>query len=284
MKFMHLVYNAIKAKEEQEQREWNVLDVGGGARPFKRANHVVDLWKYENRYLDNTWLTTSKEHYTKESWHNINICDETNSWEMFSDKQFDLVTCSHTLEDLPSPSHSIKQMQRVAKNGYFEIPSRFAEQCYNIGEAHYAGYEHHHWIIHPNPITKTLDIYPKDEAMIKKYHLRAPAPHQMAPMAISTGVFWHDKISYRYINTMREIENFYRETKTLFENSLSIEDHWSKMKPTIVELKKYNIILNKDYDFSVVKDLVFCSSRNVSIEDAISRLDYEMEIIPQVWE
>lgn len=120
-----------------------VLDVGGWARPFRRADVVLD----RNPYTTRGELGADgegPEHFSAATWVQGDICDRT-PWP-FADRRFDFVVCSHTLEDVRDPIWVCSELLRVAKAGYIETPSRAEEQCYGI-QGPWVGWGHHHWLV-----------------------------------------------------------------------------------------------------------------------------------------
>jgi hypothetical protein len=124
-----------------------VLDVGGGAAPFPRATHVLDGLAFdegscqEQKLLEDAIPTQ----FTRDTWYQTDACDHK-PWP-YPDKYFDYVTCSHLLEDVRDPIWICSEIQRVAKAGYIEVPSRILEQSLGIENPTYAGYHHHHWLV-----------------------------------------------------------------------------------------------------------------------------------------
>src|SRR6266849_11045898 len=108
-----------------------VLDIGGAAEVFPRANVVVDILPYEQRSQGQ--LKDVPEHFTGADWYAADICTE-HVWQNFKDKEFDFVICSHVLEDVRDPLFVCAQMVRVGKAGYIEVPSRFREMAKAAGE------------------------------------------------------------------------------------------------------------------------------------------------------
>src|SRR5688500_1405916 len=98
-----------------------VLDVGGWASPFSRADWVLDLMPYETRGLYGE-PDPGPERFSEASWVVRDICDRER-WP-FSDDQFDFVVCSHTLEDVRDPVWVCAELSRVARAGYVEVPAR----------------------------------------------------------------------------------------------------------------------------------------------------------------
>jgi hypothetical protein len=111
-----------------QPNDW-VLEIGPGHAPFKRANVSVD-------FVDVPGV------------QNLIKCDVANEPLPFQDKEFDFVYCRHTLEDMYNPFPLIKEMSRVAKRGYIEVPSPMAEIGRGVdgGSPPFRGYHHHRWV------------------------------------------------------------------------------------------------------------------------------------------
>src|SRR5260221_4063249 len=129
-----------------------VLDIGGWANPFNRANYVMDGEPYESRgYYNRTFarlkpfppLGGTVELFKKETWIQRDICKKDPF--PFKGKELDYVICSHTLEDLRDPIWVCSEMMRIAKAGYVEVPSRTWETCRGL-EIGIAGLSHHRWL------------------------------------------------------------------------------------------------------------------------------------------
>jgi len=91
-----------------------VIDIGSGDKPFWRANVFFD-----NLSLDNLQRSTYKKTVsTIGSFINGDIT-KTN----FKDKAFDFSYCSHVLEHAKRPDLAIREMMRISKAGYIEVPN-----------------------------------------------------------------------------------------------------------------------------------------------------------------
>jgi SAM-dependent methyltransferase len=122
-----------------------VLDVGGWARPFARADWVIDLLPYDTRGLYGYEQgDRASERFSADTWVVRDICDRE-PWP-FENDQFDFAICSHTLEDVRDPVYVCQELMRVAHAGYIEVPSRLQEQAPFIQGQH-AGWGHHHWLV-----------------------------------------------------------------------------------------------------------------------------------------
>ena len=121
-----------------------VLDVGGGAQPFARADWVIDLIAYEERGLYGPAPDPVAERFTPDTWVRRDICDRA-PWP-FADRQFDFSICSHTLEDVRDPVFVCSELIRVSKAGYVEVPSRLEEQAWGV-HGPWVGWSHHRWLV-----------------------------------------------------------------------------------------------------------------------------------------
>lgn len=126
-----------------------VLDVGGGASPFPRADHVIDALAFEEAGAGSDGSVHRSlggpVRYSKATWTRWDLC-ERRAWP-FADKSFDFAVCSHLLEDVRDPLWVCSEISRVARAGYIEAPSRVEEQSRGVEHPGYAGYLHHRWLI-----------------------------------------------------------------------------------------------------------------------------------------
>src|SRR5205807_2493910 len=92
-----------------------VLDIGGSADPFERADWVVDVMPYETRglYARQGWVAprTGRERFSADTWVQRDICAREPL--PFADQQIDFVICAQTLEDLRDPVWVCSEMNRI---------------------------------------------------------------------------------------------------------------------------------------------------------------------------
>jgi len=139
-----MLAESARAIEERLAPDDVVLDVGGWAKPFPRADWVIDLAPYETRGLYGAEPSALAERFGAETWVQRDICARE-PWP-FADAQFDFALCSHTLEDVRDPVWVCSELQRVARAGYIEVPSRLEEQARGV-QGPWAGWGHHHWLV-----------------------------------------------------------------------------------------------------------------------------------------
>jgi hypothetical protein len=194
-----------------------VLDVGGWACPFNRAQWILDAEPFETRGFYRTFGAApsqggAREWFCRDTWVQRDICGRE-PWP-FGDKQFDFVICSHTLEDVRDPLGVCAELVRVGKAGYIEVPSRAFESTLGMERPHMAGLSHHRWLI---------DIDGSEIRFLQKYHMihshwRFTVPkaylQTRAPEAAVQWLWWNDTFRFReltihgVVEQERELEQF----------------------------------------------------------------------------
>ena len=171
-----------------------VLDVGGWARPFNRANYVMDQEPYATRgWYGLPAQGGEREWFTAERWIQRDICGREPY--PFADKALDFVICSHTLEDVRDPLWVCSEMVRIARAGYLEVPSRLAESSRGV-ESGQVGWTHHRWLI---------DVAGSRVTFLMKYHRihshwRLSLPRRFLRRLREEQkvqwLFWHDSFEF----------------------------------------------------------------------------------------
>lgn len=160
-----------------------VLDVGGWAKPFARADWVIDLLPYDTRGLYGYEQgARDDERFRADTWVVRDICARE-PWP-FTDKQFDFVICSHTLEDIRDPIWVCQELQRVAKAGYIEVPSRIEEQAAGI-QGPWVGWGHHHWLV---------DVGENSIEFVFKHHILHGNERLQVPREIAQGLSPEERV------------------------------------------------------------------------------------------
>jgi hypothetical protein len=171
-----------------------VLDVGGGANPFPRADWVIDLMAYDQRGLYGAAPDPVKERFGPDRWVQRDVCDRE-PWP-FADRRFDFSVCSHTLEDVRDPVWVCRELMRVSRAGYIEVPSRLEEQSYGF-QGPWAGWGHHRWLV---------DVAGGELTFVFKHHVlhNRPSDHfpcgfrdQLSDAERVQWLWWRDAFAVR---------------------------------------------------------------------------------------
>jgi len=168
-----------------------LLDVGGWYAPFARADWVIDLMPHATRGPSSA---PGAERFTADTWVERDICDRE-PWP-FADDQFDFAICSHTLEDVRDPVWVCAELNRVARAGYLEVPSRLQEQAWGVN-GEWVGWSHHRWLIDVG--TDSLEFVFKPHVIHARpaYQLPAPLGSALNERERVQILFWDGGFGYR---------------------------------------------------------------------------------------
>ena len=84
---------------------WNILDIGCGYNASKFAKVICDVQDLSNHYQDKKFIRLTEKKLP------------------FKDKEFDFVVASHVMEHVEDIDFFIKELERVSKKGYIELPT-----------------------------------------------------------------------------------------------------------------------------------------------------------------
>ena len=89
----------------ENNKSWNILDIGCGYSAHKNASVICDIQDLSNVYKEKNFVKLTS-----------NILP-------FRDKEFDFVIASHVIEHVKDVELFIKELQRVSSKGYIELPT-----------------------------------------------------------------------------------------------------------------------------------------------------------------
>lgn len=104
-----------------------VLEIGSGDNPNPRSDMLCDRFVTDNGERAGGFSILIDRPFV--------VCDGYHL--PFFDQSFDYVICSHTLEHTADPNAFVKEIMRVGKAGYIEVPSALSERIF--------GWHIHHW-------------------------------------------------------------------------------------------------------------------------------------------
>jgi hypothetical protein len=175
-----------------------VLDVGGWADPFGRADWVIDIMPYETRglYQREGWAPASpdRERFGRETWIQRDVCDREPY--PFGDDEFDFVVCSHTLEDVRDPIWVCSELCRIARAGYIEVPSRLEEQSWGVKGA-FVGWSHHRWLIEIADREIEFVAKPHELHSVEDHHFPAGFWEGLNAEERVQTLLWEGRFAYR---------------------------------------------------------------------------------------
>ena len=89
----------------QNNTAWNILDIGCGYNACKFAKVICDVQDLSNHYQDKKFIRLTEKKLP------------------FKDKEFDFVVASHVMEHVEDVNFFIKELERVSKKDYIELPT-----------------------------------------------------------------------------------------------------------------------------------------------------------------
>jgi len=137
-----------------------VLDIGGSMTQHSviKIDTLVDIIRPEDSPYNPSKLNAKR--FVK--------LDITRNKLPFKDKEFDVVLCTHTLEDLPNPFLVIEEISRIAKRGLIVTPSMGYDMVFTpidytdwlSGARRIPGEAHHKWFfINDNGVLRVIPKY-----------------------------------------------------------------------------------------------------------------------------
>lgn len=173
-----------------------VLDVGGWAAPFNRADWMLDLMPHATRgALVPGGYGPGPERFSADRWVQRDICDRE-PWP-FADDQFAFALCVTTLEDVRDPVWVCSELSRVARAGYVEVPSLWEELAYGV-EGQWLGHRHHRWIV--DVVDGGLEFVHKPHSIHHDWSLRVLPSWRRERMTVADhlqGLFWEGSLPAR---------------------------------------------------------------------------------------
>lgn len=185
-----------------------IIDVGGSANQKRliRVHTLVDLFHPKDiayKYGNETKLKAEK--FVK--------IDITKDKLPFKNKEFDVVLCTHTLEDIYNPFLLIEEMQRIGKRGLITTPEMGMDFVHNpvditrwgTGPQRTPGWVHHKWMFTLEKgvmkiVFKSYPVLYSTEFQIYRWLGKEEFQY-----------FWKDKIKYEVLldqDTHKIINNY----------------------------------------------------------------------------
>ena len=93
----------------QSKTKWNILDIGCGYNASKFAKVICDVQDLSSHYQNKKFIRLTEKKLP------------------FKDNEFDFVVASHVMEHVEDIDFFIKELERVSKKGYVELPTKLED-------------------------------------------------------------------------------------------------------------------------------------------------------------
>ena len=106
-----LIRTSIKTINQKlkDNPSWNILDIGCGYTANEHAKIVADTQDLANFYKEKKFIKITEKKLP------------------FKDNEFDFVITSHVIEHVEDFQFFIKEIERISKQGYVELPTRLGD-------------------------------------------------------------------------------------------------------------------------------------------------------------
>jgi len=168
-----------------------VVDIGSGEKPFWRADVFVDKLSLGNIQRASKFDTI----------HDLGMFVDSDVKKMpFKNGAFDFLFASHLLEHVEDPGAVIKEITRIAKAGYIEVPNGIIESIKPFGS--------HLWFVFKN---KKKLVFVRKSRLIHDVMLKNGEEYQYLFGNIKEPfirLYWKKNIEYEIIDNLPLSEKF----------------------------------------------------------------------------
>ena len=167
---------------KDNQNNWNILDIGCSVDAIEFAQTVADVQNLENFYQNkNKKFVIIKDKDLP-----------------FKDNEFDFVFASHVIEHVEDVAYFIKEIQRISKKGYIELPSMLEDNIIlsdnNIKD--------HKWFFQFDDVNNTL-LAQRKKQLIEPFithGLLFGSLRKNFRSSLVIELYWENEIDYKFKN------------------------------------------------------------------------------------
>ena len=163
---------------ENNHSNWNILDIGCNQDAVKYAQTAADIQNFSKFYKDKKFILIN----TKEL--------------PFNDNEFDFVYASHVIEHIDDLEFFIKELQRISKRGYIELPSLLEDNIVLSDNS----IKDHKWIFKFDDVNQIL-LAERKKQLIEPFITHGVLFGSLRKNFRSSLVlefFWEDKIDFQF--------------------------------------------------------------------------------------
>ena len=174
---------------EKNHNNWNILDIGCNRDAVKFAQTVADAVDFSNFYKDIKFIL-------------INSKDLP-----FKDNEFDFVYASHVIEHVDDVSYFIKEIQRISKLGYIELPSMLEDNMILSDNST----KDHKWFFQFDDVNKILQVEKKKQLIepFLTHGLLFSSFRKNFRSSLVLELLWEKEINYEFKNFTVPVKKTY---------------------------------------------------------------------------
>ncbi len=163
------------------KKDWKILDIGCGYSANKYATTICDVQDLSNFYKDRNFVILENNNLP------------------FDDNHFDFVISSHVMEHVKDLEHFIKEIQRVSKKGYIELPTKLEDNLV------FENKKEHLWQMDFDDVNHKLLISKKIqflEPVLTVSTIQKMREYFRSSLILE--LFWENKIEYEFIEVNQD--------------------------------------------------------------------------------
>ena len=163
------------------KKDWKILDIGCGYSANNYATTICDVQDLSNFYKDRNFVILEKNDLP------------------FDDNHFDFVISSHVMEHVKDLEHFIKEIQRVSKKGYIELPTKLEDNLV------FENKKEHLWQMDFDDVNHKLLISKKIqflEPVLTVSTIQKMREYFRSSLILE--LFWENKIEYEFIEVNQD--------------------------------------------------------------------------------
>ena len=163
------------------KKDWKILDIGCGYSANNYATTICDVQDLSNFYKDRNFVILE------------------NNDLPFDDNHFDFVISSHVMEHVKDLEYFIKEIQRVSKKGYIELPTKLEDNLV------FENKKEHLWQMDFDDVNHKLLISKKIqflEPVLTVSTIQKMREYFRSSLILE--LFWENKIEYEFIEVNQD--------------------------------------------------------------------------------
>jgi len=159
-----------------QKKDWKILDIGCGYSANNYATTICDVQDLSNFYKNKNFVILKNKDLP------------------FNDNQFDFVISSHVMEHVKDLKYFIKEIERVSKKGYIELPTKLEDNLV------FENKKEHLWQMDFDDVNHKLLISKKIqflEPVLTVSTIQKMRKYFKSSLVLE--LLWEDKIEYEFI-------------------------------------------------------------------------------------